>query len=401
MDDTLCKKNFLKNRQFWLLSISSLFFFMSFNMILPELPDFLKSIGGYNINIGYIIASFTIVAMISRPLSGKLTDAIGRMPIMIFGACIAFVTSIFYSVWTTVLGFFVLRSIHGMSTGFKPTATAAYLADIVPENRRGEAMGILGVLGSLGMAAGPVLGSFIKENWGFTSMFVTSGFISLLSVLIFFGMKETLPKKSRQKISWKLLKITKKDFFEPSVLLPSIMLLFNVASYGVVVTLIPDFADSLGVRNKGVFFSYVLIASMLVRIIAGKLSDRYGRIIVVEVGMILLIMAMITIGSSSTAYVLYAGGFLYGIARGIYAPASYAWVTDLSTVENRGRSFSTMYILFELGITLGAIISGFYYDHNLAHIPFAFYGVAFTTFCALIFLSIYHLKIHKRNTIAS
>ncbi len=392
-------QNFLKNRQFWLLSISSLFFFMSFNMIIPELPDFLKSIGGQDVNIGYIIACFTIIAMLSRPISGKLTDTIGRMPIMIFGASIAFITSIFYPVWTTVLGFFILRSIHGMSTGFKPTATAAYLADIIPHNKRGEAMGILGVLGSSGMAAGPVLGSFIKEHWGFTPMFVLSGFISLFSVLIFFGMKETLPKENRKPVSWKLLKITKKDFFEPAVLIPSFIYLFCVASYGVVVTLIPDFADSLGAGNKGIFFSYVLIASMLVRIFAGRISDRYGRTIVVKWGMFLLIVSMITIGTSSTTFILYTGGFLYGIARGIYAPSIYAWVTDLSTTENRGRAFATMYILFELGITLGAIFSGFYYENNLEHIPYAFYGVAFTTFCALIFLIAYDMK--KKKTIAA
>ncbi len=392
-------QNFIKNRQFWLLSISSLFFFMSFNMIIPELPDFLKSIGGQEVNIGYIIACFTIIAMLSRPLSGKLTDTIGRMPIMIFGASVAFITSIFYPIWTTVLGFFILRSVHGMSTGFKPTATAAYLTDIVPQNKRGEAMGILGVLGSFGMAAGPVLGSLIREHWGFTPMFVISGFISLLSILIFFGMKETLPKENRKSISWKLLKITKKDFFEPDVLIPSFIYLFCVTSYGVVVTLIPDFANSLGACNKGIFFSYVLIASMLVRIFAGKISDRYGRTIVVKWGMFLLIASMIIIGASSTTFILYTGGFLYGIARGIYAPSIYAWVTDLSTTENRGRAFATMYILFELGITLGAIFSGFYYENNLEHIPYAFYGVAFTTFCALIFLIVYDIK--KKNATAA
>ncbi|MFV0530746.1 MAG: MFS transporter [Flavobacteriales bacterium] len=393
-------QNFLKNRQFWLLSISSLFFFMSFNMIIPELPDFLKSIGGQDINVGYIIACFTIVAMLSRPLSGKLTDSIGRMPIMIFGAGIACIASVLYPVWTVVTGFFILRSIHGMSTGFKPTATAAYLADIIPPNRRGEALGILGVLGSMGMAAGPALGSFIKETWGFTPMFITSGFISLLSVLIFFGMKETLPKENRKAFSWKLFKITKKDFFEPRVLLPSFIFLFNVTSYGVVVTLIPDFADSLGADNKGIFFSYVLVASMLVRVFAGKISDVYGRVIVVKWGMFLLIIAMITIGASTTTILLYIGGFLYGIARGIYAPTIYAWVTDLSNTENRGRAFATMYILFELGITLGAIISGFYYDNDLTHIPHAFYGVAFITFCTLIFLIIHDLN-KKKKTITA
>ncbi len=385
-------QNFLRNKQFWLLSISSLFFFMSFNMIIPELPDFLKSIGGNDINVGWIIGAFTIIAMVSRPFSGKLTDSIGRMPVMIFGAGIAFITTILYSVWTTVLGFFVLRAIHGMSTGFKPTATAAYLSDIVPVSRRGEAMGIMGMLGSAGMAAGPILGSFLKENYGFNMMFITSGVISLLSVLIFFGMKETLPKKNRQPFSFKLLKITKKDFFEPDVLIPSIILLFNVASWGVVITLIPDFSDYLGVKNKGIFFSYVLLASMLVRIFAGKLSDNYGRKIVVQTGMLLLIIAMTTIGASNSINMLYTGGFLYGIARGIYAPASYAWITDLSTTATRGRAFATMYILFELGITLGAIISGFYYDNQVENIPNGFYGVATTTLLAFIFLYFYKVK---------
>ncbi len=361
-------------------------------MIIPELPDFLKSIGGNDINVGWIIGAFTIIAMVSRPFSGKLTDSIGRMPVMIFGAGIAFITTILYSVWTTVLGFFVLRAIHGMSTGFKPTATAAYLADIVPVSRRGEAMGIMGMLGSAGMAAGPILGSFLKENYGFNMMFITSGVISLLSVLIFFGMKETLPKKNRQPFSFKLLKITKKDFFEPDVLIPSIILLFNVASWGVVITLIPDFSDYLGVKNKGIFFSYVLLASMLIRIFAGKLSDNYGRKIVVQTGMLLLIIAMTTIGASNSINMLYTGGFLYGIARGIYAPASYAWITDLSTTATRGRAFATMYILFELGITLGAIISGFYYDNQVENIPNGFYGVATTTLLAFIFLYFYKVK---------
>ncbi len=391
----MTEKSFLKNRQFWLMNISALFFFMSFNMILPELPNYLKFIGGQNINPGYIIACFTLFAMISRPLSGKLTDAIGRIPIMVFGAAVACVSTILYPVWTTIFGFFFLRCFHGMSTGFKPIGTDAYLSDIVPYNRRGEAMGIMGTVVSLGMAAGPVLGSFIHESWGFTPMFIVSAIISLLSVIIFGNMKETLPKKRRKKISLKLLKIKKIDFFEPKVLLPSFMLLCSVACYGTTVTLVPDFEESLNIENKGIFFFYMLIASILVRIFAGKISDRYGRIIVIKWGMILLIISMIMMGSSTTAMLLYFSAFVYGIARGVYAPTIYAWVSDLSSFENRGRAFSTMYILFELGITIGSLASGSYYNHIIENIPFAFYGVAFTTSLALTFLIIHGLLKQK------
>ena len=133
--------------QFLLLCLSSLFFFSSFNMIIMELPEYLSLMGGEDYK-GLIIALFTLTAGLSRPFSGKLTDSIGRMPVMIFGAVICFVCGMIYPLTTTISGFLLLRFFHGLSTGFKPTATSAFVADVVPANRRGEAMGILGLFGS-------------------------------------------------------------------------------------------------------------------------------------------------------------------------------------------------------------------------------------------------------------
>ena len=70
--------------QFWLLCLSSFLFFSSFNMIIPELPDYLTSLGGEEYK-GLIISMFTLSAGLSRPFSGKLADTIGRIPVMVFG----------------------------------------------------------------------------------------------------------------------------------------------------------------------------------------------------------------------------------------------------------------------------------------------------------------------------
>jgi MFS family permease len=74
-------------RPFWLLCVSSLLFFASFNMLIPELPSFLTSLGGAQ-HKGLIISLFTLTAMISRLFSGKLADKIGRVPAIIFGAVV-------------------------------------------------------------------------------------------------------------------------------------------------------------------------------------------------------------------------------------------------------------------------------------------------------------------------
>ena len=67
---------------FLLLCLSHALFAGSFNMMIPELPNYLRSMGGAQY-IGLIIALFTVTAGASRPFSGKLTDTIGRLPVII------------------------------------------------------------------------------------------------------------------------------------------------------------------------------------------------------------------------------------------------------------------------------------------------------------------------------
>ena len=142
-------------------------------MLIAELPDYLTSMGGEEYK-GLIISLFTVTAGLSRPFSGRLTDKIGRVPIMAFGSLVCFVLGFMYPLVTTVFPFLFLRLLHGFSTGFKPTGTSAYIADIMPFNRRGEAMGLHGLVGSLGMAIGPALGSWIALTFSINTLFYTS-----------------------------------------------------------------------------------------------------------------------------------------------------------------------------------------------------------------------------------
>ena len=125
---------------FLLLCLSNVLFSGSFNMIVPELPSYLSSLGGEDYK-GLIISLFTLSAGLSRPFSGKLADTVGRIPLMVFGTMVCVLCSLMYPLLTTVAGFLILRFFHGFSTGFKPTASTAFIADIVPVHRRGEAMG--------------------------------------------------------------------------------------------------------------------------------------------------------------------------------------------------------------------------------------------------------------------
>ena len=358
------------NLQFWLLCLSNFLFSASFQMMIPELPDYLTAMGG-QAHIGLIIALFTFTAGLSRPFSGKLTDTIGRVPVMAFGSLVCCVASLFYPFVHVVWGFLLLRFLHGFSTGTKPTATAAYVADIIPENRRGEAAGMLGIFTATGMSLGPAIGSYLTMSMGINPMFFVSSAFALLSILILLNMKETLVQKERFRFS--MLKISRSDLFEPRVLNVFLVMFAVSFSSGVILTLIPDVSKTLGIHNKGLFFTVYTIASLVIRVFASKSSDVYGRVPVMIISSILLALGMGVLGVSQSVWSFWTAAILFGFSWGLNTPTLTAWTIDLSHPDYRGRALATMYIALEAGIGVGAWWSGWWYGGKLANIPVAFY----------------------------
>lgn len=369
---------------FFLLCMSSFLFFSSFNMIIPELPSYLSSLGGEDYK-GLIIALFTLSAGLSRPFSGKLADQLGRIPVMMVGAAVCFVVSLLYPVLSFVGGFLFLRFAHGFSAGFTPTGASAYVADIVPFYQRGEAMGLQSLFGSLGMAAGPAIGGWIASIWPVEVLFYCSSFTSIFSILILLRLKETLTEKAS--FQWKMFSLKKDELIEKRVLLPSGILFLSVFSFGVVLTIIPDLSTHLGIQNKGLFFAVFTLSSLGVRLIAGRTSDRLGRVVVMRVASLVMVAAMLAIGFATSKTILLSSAVLFGAAVGMYSPTTTAWVVDRSLDQFRGRALATMYIFLEVGIGLGAIVAAWLYGNNPKNFPLVFFfaaGVAALGFLILM-----------------
>lgn len=373
----------LVTRDFLVLCLCSFLFMASFNMIIPELPDHLRSLGGGK-HIGLIISIFTLSAMLSRPFSGKMADQMGRKSVMFIGVIISTLCCMVYPLFTTVYAFFVLRFLHGFSTGFQPTGITAYLADIVPRHRRGEAMGILGVSHSSGMAIGPFIGSGLANTFSTTAMFTMATFVSVLALLAIFLLKETLEKT--RPFGLDMLVLKKGEIIEPRVLLPSFIMLLTVFPFGLVLTIIPDMSVHLGIANKGLYMSVFLVFSLLVRLVAGRASDKYGRENTVLVGTFFLIAALLLTGFANSTALFLSAAAIYGIGGGIISPTIFAWVADKALEEHRARAMATMFIGLEIGIMLGSLCSGYVYGNNAERFSLVFLIAASVAFTALAIL---------------
>lgn len=330
-------------------------------MIIPELPEYLSNMGGGNYK-GLIISLFTVTAMLSRPFSGALADKLGRVPVIMFGSVVCFICSMIYPVISSVAAFMWLRLMHGFSTGFTPTGQSAYLADVIPANRRGEAMGLLGTAGSIGMAGGPALGGMLSNHFGLNIVFYCSSAFAFLSLVVLLRIRETV--KHKQPFGLGLLKVSSSDWFEPRVVVPCVVMVLALYAYGAVFTLLPDLGQYLGVKNKGLLFTYLTLSTLVIRLIGGKASDHFGRVPVLRVSTLVIVTAMTLLAFADSKTMLFAGVILYGMAHGATSPTLMAWATDLSDEHHKGRGIASLYIFMEMGIGIGAFISGWLYGND-------------------------------------
>lgn len=376
-------------------------FMASFGMLLPELPGYLEGLGAGHL-IGWIVALFTVGAFLSRFVSGRLADLAGRKPVMLFGTAVATCSGFAYvavgqldNVAFAVSGFLVVRLLHGMSTGFRPTGTSAFLTDLVPVQRRGEALGYLGVAGNAGMALGPALGSWLAVDFGYDAMFLASSVLGILSYLMTQRLPETLPNP--RPVEWADLNVFQGGTLEPAAWPASLFLLPVAIAFGTFLTVTPDLVEGLGFVYKGSFNTVVVVASIGMRLVAGKASDRYGRPQLLLVGAVLLTLGMALFSWSTSVPMLLAAGVVYGMSVGINMPAIFAWTIDLAPEGKAATALGTMLMALEVGIGVGAFVSGTWYASSPTVLLSLYAGCAGCGVVGALFL-VWWMRIHNRRS---
>jgi MFS family permease len=338
-------------------------------MVLPDLPILLDEIGGTQ-HKWLIIPSFAIIALFSRPLSGKFSDSVGRVFVMCVGALITTLACFFYLFIPFVLLFFANRAFHGICAGFTPTGFTAYADDVVPFEKRGEAMGLVGICNNIGNAIGWVIGSKCTSEFGLNSTFIVSAILGLISFLIFFSLEESI--KQPKKISWSNFVVRKNELFEKRVIIPSLVLLLSAFSSGAVLALIADYSNFIGIKNKGTYMGIYIVSSVIVRFMAGRWSDRYGRRIISVIGSVFLCISMLCLAFSFKIETYIVSSVFFGLGFGLISPSLFAWSADLALPGLKGKAFGTLFIFLELGIILGSGFAGIIYNNNSANFYQAF-----------------------------
>lgn len=333
---------------FVLMILGTFFLFTAFYMLYPTLPLFIKHIGGNETYVGLSMGIFMISAVAFRPVIGGLLDRFGRRPFIILGLFL-FIFAMYMYNWTTGISFLMwLRVLHGISWAISTTTILTVISDIVPPTRFGEGIGWFSTAMTLAMAVGPILGTQIVKNLSYNSMFLFAVILSIIALLLKLGVKITFQPKSN---------IKRIEVFDKSVLSTAVSVFFLFISYASITTFVPLFADSLK-TDSGLFFLVFSGTLFLSRPIGGKLSDQYGKTIVIVPALLISILSLIILSFSNglTGILISAG--LYGIGFGSAQPVLQATIIHLVSPERRGVANASFSTATDLGIGLGSVILG-------------------------------------------
>ena len=156
---------------------------LGLTLMLPLLPFYTEHFGGSPTTVGLLIASYAFCQLLSGPVLGRLSDRVGRKPVLLvsqMGTCAAFLIIGFSS---TLWMLFVGRIIDGLTAGNLSIAQA-YISDVTRPENRTRAFALIGIAFGSGFLIGPAISGMMAHRFGYASPAFAAAGLSLLSILL-------------------------------------------------------------------------------------------------------------------------------------------------------------------------------------------------------------------------
>ncbi len=380
--------------------LTAFFFFGSLNGFVL-LPLYVHQLGGNEASIGVVQAMYSATGILCQPLVGAWIDRLGRRFFMLVGTSVLTAATAAFTVTDSIAVIGLLRALHGVAFSAFFVANYLHVVDLVPPARRGWALGVYGLSGLISTSVAPLLGEFLIRHWGFDSLFAFSTLLAVAAIAVVERMREIRPPTLGVGPTADVFRESVRELWHLHM---ALMLCFGLGN-GAIFTFLPTFAERLGVRGLGLFYTAYAGAAMLVRVAGGQLIDLRGPRAVIIPSMLVqvgatLILALVAIFISPASTVpvlpfLFLAGFFAGGAHGFLYPALSALLVDVTPERRRATAVGTFSSVFLVGNAAGAMAFG-YVAHGLGYRAM---WSALTVILTLGFLSSLRLRVGAPRTI--
>lgn len=275
---------------------------LGFSLILPLLPYYAETYGATPIIVGLLVASYAAGQLIGAPLFGRLSDRIGRRPVLILsviGTGIGFlllgfaepIGNLLAGIFAPqaanafILGvLFFSRILDGL-TGGNITVAQAYITDITDDQTRAKGLGLIGAAFGLGFIIGPAVGGALSQ-WGYSLPAFVAASVSFINVLmIIILLPESLPPERRSNASGQNRPPFNINALRQALNRPKVGPLLQVRfffalAFAIFQTIFALYAQSIGLSSQttGFLLAYVGILSVVTQAgLIGILTRRFSE----------------------------------------------------------------------------------------------------------------------------
>lgn len=337
--------------------------YMGLGFVMPLQALYGRQIGATSTEIGFIVAAPLLTGFVVAPLIGHMIDRFGPRTMLwsgLFLHAFLFLTYVFVhmAIWLIVL-----RAIEGVAMVCILPSARSLMNALAPKTRQGEALGLLSAAQMAGILIGPLCGTLLAFQIGFSASFISASIFLLSGALlaVFFLTKEVHSATVKTRIV-RPQALSSELFTRPLILVYSIKGVL-AASQGVILAIWSVYMQDRGASLPLIGLTWALYSApiMLIAPFAGRYSDRHGRFLPIFLGLMTYIIVYSLYGLHIPLVWVVVVSCCEGIIAAIVMTAVDGFLADRMVIHRRGSIQAVVGAAENAGSCFGAIAAGLLY----------------------------------------
>ena len=331
----------------------------------PVLPLFIRSLDVPMGTVGFIAAASTVVGIFVSLPAGILSDIIGRRRVILIAAIVFASAPFLYLLVTQPWHLVLVRIYHGFATAILGPVAMAAVADTF-DSGRGEKMGWYSSATMVGRFLAPFVGGALIFGNNFHWVYLVTGIIGTLSLIAALKLPRPattpvsvgeLVRKERGEIKRDIMAM----LTHHRILATSVVEAVEYFAFGCLEVFLPIYLnEQMGFKplSIGLLFSVQTVVAALAKPWMGRLSDRYGRVPTIIIGLLLGAVSITMITWSNNYMVMAVLIGLFGLGLATVTASSAALVADLARESSYGGALGILSSVMDIGHSTGPMAGG-------------------------------------------
>lgn len=334
------------------LTVGELAYFSAAGVAIYALPPYVAGpVGSDTAGAGLAFGAFAVTALILRPVAGRLSDRVGRRPLLVGGALLAAVMMLLTALADTLPLVVALRLGVGVAEAAFFVAAFAALADVAPPDRMGEAFSYSSLGLYLGLTLGPPLGEVLVRSFGFTAAWTGAAVLLLVASALVHSIGETRPPRTPEDEGPTPLMLW-------TTVPPALGFLTSVVAMGGFLAFASLHAQRVGVARTSLPLAVYGVVVVVCRVVFAKVPDRLPPLRLGATALVAIAAGMTTAAVWATPTGFLLAAVLMGLGVSFSTPAFFTAIFAAVRPSERGVASGTASACIDIGLGGGSIALG-------------------------------------------